>query len=329
MLYPKFIKQNEIIGISAPSAGIGRKLESFELSIYNLHKAGFQTYETEHVRLDNMRGGTAIQRANELTLLFQNPDIAMIMCAAGGDFLIEMLEHFDFTEVVNHPKWLMGASDPTSLLYPITTKYDIATLYGFNAGAFDQKELHPSLLLALDMIQGKPVIQTSYDAFEPISAKAGIGDYQLCEKVHWVNLSHCSSFQGRCIGGCLDALKDLFGTPYDGTKEFIERYKQDGIVWYFDIYSLPAETVYRTLLQMKSMGYFRYTTGILVGRVLFESSETGMNYQDAFQMIFNDIPVIMETDIGHTAPKMMMINGAMLYFEINEQDQGQLQFKFQ
>ena len=31
---------------------------------------------------------------------------------------------------------------------------------------------------------------------------------------------------GRCIGGCLDVLKDLFGTPYDTTKQFLDKKKK-------------------------------------------------------------------------------------------------------
>lgn len=327
MLYPKFIKKNETIGICAPSAGVGRKLESFDLSLSQLHTAGFQTYETKGVRLDNLRGGSAKERVKELTELLQNPEIAMILCASGGDFLIEMLPYFDFDEICKHPKWIMGASDPTSLLFPITTKYDVATMYGLNAGAFDQSELHPSLCNAIDMMQGKNIVQTSFDFYEPTSVKNWLGDYQLCEPVHWLNPYHCHKIQGRLIGGCLDALKDLLGTPYDGTQAFIQRYQKDGIVWYFDIYSMSAENVYRTLLQMKSMGYFETTCGILVGRVLFESSETGMNYEEAFMNVFENTPLILNADIGHTAPKITLINGAIIDVTMDQEDQAKITFK--
>lgn len=328
MIYPKFISKNDTIGICAPSAGVGRKIESFDLSISNLHQTGFKTFETKNVRVNNLRGGSEIERANELTQLLNDEKVDFIMCASGGDFLIEMLESFDFKEVVKHPKWIMGASDPTSLLFPITTKYDIASIYGLNAGAFDQEKLHPSLTNALDMIQGKDVIQYSFDLYEPISEKAGIGEYSLTEKVEWKNVYQSSSMRGRCIGGCLDGLKDILGTPYDGTTQFIERYKEDGIIWYFDIFSMTAENVYRTLLQMKMMGYFKTTKGILVGRVLFESNETGMSYVEAFTKIFDEnTPIIMDADIGHTSPKMTLINGAIIQVDMDENNKAKVSFE--
>ena len=42
-------------------------------------------------------------------------------------------------------------------------------------------------------------------------------------------------FEGRMLGGCIDILSLICGTKYDKVKEFNEKYKEDGIVWYFDI----------------------------------------------------------------------------------------------
>lgn len=52
------------------------------------------------------------------------------MCASGGEFLLEILPYIDFDLLKNNPKFVCGFSDPTGLLYPITTKCDIATIYG-------------------------------------------------------------------------------------------------------------------------------------------------------------------------------------------------------
>ena len=49
MIYPRFPKEGETIGICAPSAGVGGKLASFELSLETLHEAGYRTKETENV----------------------------------------------------------------------------------------------------------------------------------------------------------------------------------------------------------------------------------------------------------------------------------------
>ena len=63
---------------------------------------------------------------------------------------------------------------------------------------------------------------------------------------------------------------------------------------------------------MRYAGWFENTKAIIVGRTLFESSETGMSYQEALTTSYEDIPVIYDADIGHTNPHFTMINGAIL-----------------
>jgi muramoyltetrapeptide carboxypeptidase LdcA involved in peptidoglycan recycling len=129
----------------------------------------------------------------------------------------------------------------------------------------------------------------------------------------------CGSLEcrGRCIGGCIDVLKDLIGTEYDQTREFVRRYAEDGIIWYFDNFSLSSAVLYRTFLQMRYAGWItpETTRAVLIGRTLFEREESEMSYEDAVRMAFPDLPVIWEMDIGHTVPHFSMINGAILNVE--------------
>lgn len=312
MIYPEFIHKGSTIGICAPSAGVGRKLESFDASVSWLRNRGFRIKETASVRLDNMRGGDAKTRAKELKELITDEGTDMIMCAAGGDFLFEILPYVDFKAIKDHPKWIMGASDPTGLLYPITTNCDIATVYGLNAGSYDIDPVPDFVKKNIQLLTGRKTVQKS-------SVRHMKTPGFLAEKIEfdtptrWISDSESMEVSGRCIGGCIDVLKDLIGTPYDGTKKFIRRYQDDGLIWYFDNFSMSAEVFYRTLLQMRSAGWFTHANAVLIGRVLFESSETGMTYEEAAKRALDGIPFIRETDIGHTLPHMTMINGALLH----------------
>ena len=305
----------------APSAGVGRKLDEFNQSITQLKNQGFQVKLGALVEVNNLRSGTGKQRAEELSMMQNDDSVKSLLCAAGGDFLIEMLPYVNFEELAENPKWMIGYSDPTSLLYVLTTKYDVATLYGANAGSFDLEELPEWLMAPLEVLQGKSIVQKSQKYCDPQFRK-GPAVYET--ENHWKSFSGDLSVTGRCIGGCLDSLKDLFGTPYDGTKQFIERYQSEILIWYFDVFAMSAENVYRTLLQMKSMGAFRSQDVVIAGRVLFPSSETGMTYEDAFKMAL-DCPVIMEADIGHTYPRMVMINGAVAQVSVKG-TQGSIAF---
>lgn len=353
MIYPSFLKKGDLIGISAPSAGVGRKLESFDRSLGVLRKEGFWIRETESVRLLSDRGGSARQRGAELGELFADPDVSMVMAASGGDFLDEMLPFTDFDLMKNNPRWLMGASDPTGLLFPYTTLCDVATLYGNNAGSYDiladpesggddstgesfaGSDVGGFLRDSLAILKGNLVEQRTSDMHlgcAPFLAE----ELKYDTPTVWPGTEKSVHVSGRCIGGCIDVLKDLIGTPYDGARDFVARYGQrDGIIWYFDNFSLSAEVLYRTFLQMKYAGWFEHARAILLGRTLFEKSESGMTYEDAVRMAFGSgdgsgaeharIPVIWEADIGHTIPHMTMINGAILRLDY-ENGRGTLNF---
>ena len=146
MIYPDFLKENDLIGVTAPSAGLDEgHLVGYLKSLEHFHARGWQVTETANVRLPDLPSSSGTQRARELKGLAQDSRVKMIWCAAGGDFLVEMLPETDFESLRTHPKWIQGYSDPTGLLFPITTKLDIATIYGLNAGGFDMEQLHPAL----------------------------------------------------------------------------------------------------------------------------------------------------------------------------------------
>lgn len=311
MIYPEFLNKGDTIGISAPSAGVGRKLEDFDRSLSVLKKKGWQIKETESVRLNDMRGGDAVTRGKELTSLFTDDSVKMVMAAAGGDFLNEMIEHVDWKALKKHPKWLMGASDPTGLLFPYTTLYDVATIYGANAGAYDIEPLPKYLKMNLEIISGSIPVQKSYSKW--MKTPGFLAEkVEFDTPVRWKSTMGDIHVKGRCIGGCIDVLKDLIGTKYDGAKKFAKKYKDDGTIWYFDNFSQSAEVFYRTLVQMRYAGWFEGARAVIIGRVLFESSETGMSYEDGIRLAFPDIPVLYQADVGHTIPCMTMINGALL-----------------
>ena len=329
MKYPKFLNNGSTIGITAMSAGVGKYLKEFEFSIENIEKNGFRTIETNSVRVNNYVSNTGSIRARELEELFVNDDVDMIMCAAGGDFALEMLPFVNADNIVKNPKWIMGASDPTSLLYYVTTVLDIATMYGYNAGSFDAKNLHESNKICFEYIKGNLVKQDSYSLYESDKSLRTIDGYVLDRAVVYKHINGDMNVTGRLIGGCIDVLKDIIGTKYDGTKHFIEKYKEDGIVWYFDNFALSTDNFYRTLIQMKEAGWFKYTRGVVVGRVMYpEINFEELTYEEALKKVFGDtnIPVVFDADIGHVVPKMTFINGAIAHV-IAKNGKGRVEFE--
>lgn len=317
MKYPKFLAKNDKIGVVALSAGVGDYIEEYKKSLTTIENKGFVIVETANVRNKGEVSNTADIRAAELDKLVTDKDVDFIMCASGGDFLIEILPYVNYKNIQNNPKWLMGASDPTSILYIVTTALDIATIYGFNACSFDQAKLHECQENAFEIMQGHLLEQASFDLYE-IDRPENARSYNVTEKVYWETLNGKVNVTGRIIGGCIDCLRGLPGTRFDYTESFIQKYKNDGIIWYFDIFSLTSEEFYLSLIQLKESGWFKYVKAVIVGRVRFPGGFTKMSYQEALKKIFKDIPLIFNADIGHVAPKMTIINGSLAHITSNE-----------
>ena len=123
-----------------------------------------------------------------------------------------------------------------------------------------------------------------------------------------------AEFSGRLLGGCVDILTLLCGTRYDKVDEFLERYKDDGIVWFLECCDLDPLSMRRAFWQLRGAGWFRTAKGFLIGRPLhFEEEMFGADQYNAVTSILGDmgVPIVMDTDIGHLPPMMPIVSGAL------------------
>lgn len=317
MIYPNFLKDGCFIGICAPSGGIPKsKGEAFALSLKNLEKSGFRLSVFQSIYTEDYPSASPICRGDDFNKLVKSHEADMIMCAAGGDFLIEMLPYVDFDAFCQSPKWIQGYSDPTSLLFSVTTRLDIATIYGCNAGGFDMPSLHGSLINNIKILKGEILPQRSFDMYESQKSSDFMG-YKLDTPVYWNTPNGSFNACGRLIGGCLDCLNFIFDTEFDGSEGFIKKYSQDGFIWYFDIFSLSPSNVFNSLWKMKSKGLFKNTSAFLFGRIMFPQNDF-LSYEEAILRALGNVNIAFDCDIGHVNPKMTLINGALANIECKD-----------
>jgi muramoyltetrapeptide carboxypeptidase LdcA involved in peptidoglycan recycling len=314
MIYPEKLKIGDVIGVTAPSLGVNNQKDNLRVNnaIKNLKEKGFIIKETANVRTcKDGRSSSGKQRAKEFLELWNDEDVKSIICLEGGDFAVEMLDELDLNSLkTNSPKWIQGYSDITNLGYVITLNLDIATIYGPNFKSFGMKNLHISHENSLRLMGKEEFIQNSYEKYEEFNGwddenSTGIEDayeeFELTAPVKWINLNNESEieFSGRCIGGCLDCIKDLIGTKYDKVKEYVQKYKNDGIVWFLECFESSTPGLLRTLLQFKNSGYFENCKGIIFGRPLMIREDFGYSYELAIKDAFKDlnIPIIIDADI--------------------------------
>lgn len=300
MKYPKFLKTGDVIGITALSMGAGKKILEVKTS-FNYLKKEYRLIVTPDVYGDEIVSATSETRVSEFNNLL-NEDIDALINLRGGDFMYEVLPNLDLEKVSKKKLLVEGFSDATLLLYPLTTKYDLATLYGFSAKSFYYDELDKSRLDNLEFKKGNLVLQKSYHDRNTFSVN---GDF---------------TSNGVIIGGCIDAIRFLLGTSFDGTKEFINKYKDKKIIWYFDNYALNSIDIYLTLLQMKNMGYFKYSDTFIFGSVMYPNEVSELLYIDAYKKALGNANIIVDANIGHVEPRFTILNGSLatVTFKNNE-----------
>ncbi|MBQ9833751.1 MAG: hypothetical protein IJO33_01000 [Bacilli bacterium] len=303
------------------------------LALYDLDYD--KNYQNKHIAINNM-----IEEKSSLTIKvydynnIQKNDIEDLLNAGNKDKTKHLIALIREMWLKNNPKFVGDFSDPTGLLYPITTKYDIATIYGQNFSSFGVEELHRSQKDFLEIVKGNLISENSYDLYEMVYPErvTGLEGYNLTEKVYWKTLNNQPlHLKGRIIGGCFDLISEIAGTKYDGINEFNEKYKNDGIIWYFDNCEISIEETIRTLWKMGELGYFKYTKGVIFGRFGVEQSYYGYNIKTCLEdSILNklDIPVIYDADISHKAPCLTIINGAIATIDV-EDGKGTISFELE
>lgn len=310
MIYPKMLNEKEVIKIISPSNGITKEKKLSDLSncIKKLNKYGFVVEEDLYTRKSE-KGSSAIgvDRAKELLKNIKDNNVNCLLLVSGGDFLIELFDYCNLDSIKNNVKWIQGHSDVTNLLYFITTYYDISTIYSFNACAIGSDIEKKQIEDNINFLKGNLIVQELVDN----------------KKFHFDNIN----LTGRIIGGCLDSLLDIVGTKYDFTNSFINKYKNDGIIWYFDIADLSNESIYRGLWQLKNAGWFKNTKAILFGKLKQEISYTKIAFDESIQRALFDLDVIIITNvnIGHIYPRITIINGSLAHIK---DDNGILKIGF-
>ena len=328
MRYPEKLKIGDTIGVTATSSGTDSKdvLMRFENAIKNVEGLGYKVKSTPNCNTDfKGRSSSASQRAKEFMELYKDNNVKAIIFFEGGDFACEVLEFLDFEEISKlPPKWIMGYSDSTNLTLTFNILSDTASIYGPSFKSYGMKNLHISLLNALKLMQKEEFVQNSYEKCEKFEIKKDNDEesnpyyeFDLKNDVKWVNLRNEKeiSFKGRCLGGCIDLLREvIIGTKFDKFKEYCEKYKNNGIVWFLEDFEGNTPEHYRTLWRMRIMGLFDNCKGIIFGRPLMVRKDYDISYEEATLEALKDFdfPIIVDADIGHLAPQIPIVSGSIL-----------------
>jgi muramoyltetrapeptide carboxypeptidase LdcA involved in peptidoglycan recycling len=330
IIYPKGAVNSFTVGVTAPSSGLGSDVlrKRFELVANQHRRKGIRVIEGNCL-YDNKLfvSGSPIDRSKDFIKMWNDPNINLIHPPWGGEHLIDMLEHIEFPKLKDSPTWVQGFSDISTLLFAITTKTGIATAHGTNFMDFidGQDRMTSQSRDYLKLSPGDTFIQESSKSwqlnFKRFEDKLD-AIFDLSENTYWnVLYGDSADIKGRLIGGCLDTISEICGTPFGDLISFYKLYaKEDGIIIYLENSEQNTIQLYRTLTKFKLAGWFDVAQGVVFGRN--NGTEVkGFSYLDCLKKVFDpDVtyPIIYNADIGHKPPQMTIINGSYSHLIVDD-----------
>ncbi|SEB49105.1 S66 peptidase family protein [Paenibacillus sp. GP183] len=323
--YP-YLDEGAMIGITAPSSGVQVEFhEMFKLACSRLEMKGFNIICGDTVLTQNKaKSSSAKKRAVEFNEMMQNKDIDIIIPPWGGELLIEMLEFVDFENISE--KWILGYSDISVLLLATTLKTGIATAHGTNLIDLRGEYSDDTTAMWQNVLStktGGSILQQSSAKYQrdwPTNPSLCI--FNLTEQTYWKTVSNSNEkIQGRLLGGCIDVIRHLIGTPFGDVQGFRKQFLNgESVIWYLENCELTTVDLRRSLVQMKFAGWFKQCSGIMFGRSPANLPVEHYTVEDVYKDLSDElqIPVIYDIDCGHLPPQITFINGAYAEVKIDD-----------
>jgi len=324
--FPRPLRPGDRIAVTAPSSGVsGDALPRLDLVLQHLRDQGYGVVEGQCLRDERFDASApAAQRAAELSRFLHDPTIAAILPPWGGERATELLERIDFAALRPlAPKWLLGFSDLSTLMLPLTLVAGWATAHGPNLMDLAPTQVDPLTTGAMRLLAtplDRPVRQAASDRYQvrwiPFEQQVDAA-LQLTEPTRWWRLDGQEGpveLRGRLIGGCLDTVAWLAGTRYGDVPQFVRQAGDAGALLYLENCELAPAAELRALTALRRHGWFDQLRGVLVGRSAAPdpSAPDALTHAMALQAVLGDLPcpVLVDVDIGHRPPQFTLINGA-------------------
>lgn len=318
--FPAPLSPGDVVGVTSPSSGAsGSLLARLEVALETVRRAGFDVRVGECMDGESHVSAPAAERAAELQSMLVDPAIRAIVPPWGGETAIDLIELLDWGAIAHaEPTWVVGFSDISTIITPLTLLTGWATIHGNNlmdtpyqapAGLTDWRQI-------VQLQAGETFTQTSPGAhrrgFVDYVDHPEVSEYHLDVPSQWERLDkpgHGLDVEGRLIGGCIETLVNLAGTPYLPTTALAS--VGDPLVVFVEAAGDDAATICRNLHGMRLAGFFEGAAAVLVGRTYAPDSPTLTQHEAVLDALAPlGLPILAGVDCGHWAPYLPLVNGA-------------------
>jgi muramoyltetrapeptide carboxypeptidase len=272
---PPYLQPGQTIALVCPAGYM--KMEKAQTCIDVLQQWGYKVKvgSTVGSSSTNYFSGTDEERLLDFQQMLDDDEVNAVVCARGGYGLSRIIDRINFKKFKKHSKWIMGFSDITVLHSHIYSNYNIATIHGPMAGAFNDEGYKNEFVQSLKQV------------FEGKKIKYECATHEFNKKGEAV---------GELIGGNLALLAHLTGTPSD--------VKTKGRILFLEDVGEYLYNLDRMLRQLKRAGKLEKLAGLIIGH-FSETKDTERPFgQNAYEIIYNvvkeyDYPICYGFPVSH------------------------------
>ncbi|MGV9527693.1 S66 family peptidase [Streptomyces cellulosae] len=320
--YPSPLRPGDRVGVTSPSSGVPDALSArLEVAVHDIRARGYEVVVGRCMDGSGHVSASAADRASELMSMLTDPTIRAIVPPWGGETAIDLIPLLDWDRLREaEPTWVVGFSDMSTLMTPLTLLTGTATLHGNNL--MDTPYSVPEGLLSwLDIAAAPPGASFTQTppgrhrtvGYDDYAAFPDVREYTLDAQGGWTRLDGTGDVEveGRLIGGCVETLCNLAGTPCLNMPAFARDMAPDGLLLYVEVCDSDAFTVCRNLHGMRLAGFFEGANAILVGRTAAPDSRSLTQHEAVLDALGSlNVPIIADVECGHVPPYMPIVNGA-------------------
>lgn len=288
--FPSSLKSGDKISVIAPSGTLrAKEFNDFQQGLEIWRKEGYNLKLASNYQAQEgyLAGNDSIRR-QALKEAWEDVETKAIICVRGGYGSARLLENWQWKSLQS-PKWLIGFSDVTGLLWSLF-KNKIASIHApVLTTMIQESDLSKQRLF--DLLQGKP-----------LEALQGIG---------WGG----EKVQGLLLPANLTVATHLLATPICPSFENV-------ILALEDIQEAPYR-IDRMLTQWRMMGVFKQVKGIALGRFSGCDAPQGVPSWTIKEVLQNrlgdlNLPIVSDLPFGHDGVNSALIVGSKVELDANK-----------
>lgn len=288
--------QNLVSGDTLAIISTARKIDVAQIETIEqlLNDWGFRVKWGNSIRREyHQFCGTDEERARDLQEAINDEEVKGILCFRGGYGTIRVLDKVDFSNLIQHPKWIVGYSDVTAL-HGLLNNLGLASVHGTMPVNFATNS-EEALISLNNVLLGKS------------------NEYHFAGH----ELNRIGDARGELIGGNLSMIYSIAATPYD--------YNFEGKILFIEDLDEYLYHIDRMMQNLKHRGVLSKLSGLMVGGMTSMNDNTipfGFNAEEIISQAVADYnyPLCFNFPAGHIDDNRALVIGKECVVSISGQE---------